>query len=673
MEFVESVNAKKDAPTLCLNMIVKNESKIITRLFDSVCSIIDCYCICDTGSTDNTVELITRYFEEKNIPGKVVFEPFKDFAHNRNFSLQSCSGMSDYILLMDADMMLEVNFFDKNMLLAADSFLILQGNESFFYNNTRIVKNNGLYNYFGVTHEYMNTPENNKMGKFQKNELFIRDVGDGGAKSNKFERDVELLKKGIEDVPNCERYYFYLANTYFDSGKNDEAIDMYKKRIAFGGWDQEIWYSYYRIGLVHKRNDNMSQAIYQWLMAYESFPDRLENLYEIIQHYRVIGKCKTAFIYYKLAKSILDKKLDWSSYLFLYNDVYTYKIEYEFSIIACYLDVKNINNQVVTILNKSDDSGITNNLFSNMKFYKDILKPVKKMNIGISMHYVLNDEYIYFHSSSSCLIHNKEKNGYRMNMRLVNYTIDEKGYYHDFGNHITTINKYIEFDSDFRVTNEKIVDEVYINRKYIGVEDVRINAKPDESGNLQFIGTGYHKDDTIGVVIGDYNPFDSKNNSLQPIEIKPSFAKTDCEKNWVYINNQNEEVIYGWNPLKICKIDKEAGLLNLVRTIEMPKIFKYVRGSTNGFHYKNEFWFIGHLVSYEQPRHYYHIVYVFDETMKLLRYSAPFKFTNTCIEYCLGLVVEDERVICTYSEWDKSTIISVFEKSYMENLLAYVA
>ena len=38
-------------PTLCLNMIVKNESKIIRRLFDSVLPIIDCYCICDTGST----------------------------------------------------------------------------------------------------------------------------------------------------------------------------------------------------------------------------------------------------------------------------------------------------------------------------------------------------------------------------------------------------------------------------------------------------------------------------------------------------------------------------------------------------------------------------------------------------------------------------------------------
>jgi glycosyltransferase involved in cell wall biosynthesis len=65
-------------PTICLNMIVKNESKIITRLFNSVLPIIDCYCICDTGSTDNTVEVLTNYFLYKGIPGKVVSEQFVD-------------------------------------------------------------------------------------------------------------------------------------------------------------------------------------------------------------------------------------------------------------------------------------------------------------------------------------------------------------------------------------------------------------------------------------------------------------------------------------------------------------------------------------------------------------------------------------------------------------------
>ena len=76
-------------PTLCLNMICKNEAQIITRLFDSVINIIDCYCICDTGSTDNTPTVIEEYFKRKNIPGKIVYEKFIDFSYNRNFALKT--------------------------------------------------------------------------------------------------------------------------------------------------------------------------------------------------------------------------------------------------------------------------------------------------------------------------------------------------------------------------------------------------------------------------------------------------------------------------------------------------------------------------------------------------------------------------------------------------------
>ena len=51
-------------------MIVKNESKIITRCLDQVKEIVDCICICDTGSEDNTVEIIEDFcrkiiFQEK--------------------------------------------------------------------------------------------------------------------------------------------------------------------------------------------------------------------------------------------------------------------------------------------------------------------------------------------------------------------------------------------------------------------------------------------------------------------------------------------------------------------------------------------------------------------------------------------------------------------------------
>ena len=65
--------------TLCLNMIVKNESRIITRLLETVAPIIDTYIICDTGSTDNTIELITNFFNARGISGQVIVEPFNSF------------------------------------------------------------------------------------------------------------------------------------------------------------------------------------------------------------------------------------------------------------------------------------------------------------------------------------------------------------------------------------------------------------------------------------------------------------------------------------------------------------------------------------------------------------------------------------------------------------------
>jgi glycosyltransferase involved in cell wall biosynthesis len=90
---IEEIDAPR--PTLCLNMIVKNESKIIRRLMESVSPIIDCYCICDTGSTDDTIEIINTFFSQKNIPGKVVSEPFKNFAHNRSHAVE-CLTMRYY-------------------------------------------------------------------------------------------------------------------------------------------------------------------------------------------------------------------------------------------------------------------------------------------------------------------------------------------------------------------------------------------------------------------------------------------------------------------------------------------------------------------------------------------------------------------------------------------------
>jgi len=547
MEFIEV----SDKQTLCLNMIVKNESKIITRLFKSVLPIIDCYCICDTGSSDDTIQVIKTFFQEHNIPGKVVEEPFKNFCYNRTFAIKEAVGMSDYLLLMDADMILNINSFDKNMLKQGDCFHILQGNNNFYYQNVRIVKNNGLVNYLGVTHEYINFPNNMKLVSFSKENLFISDIGDGGSKSDKFKRDIALLTEGIKDEPNNARYYFYLANSYYDHGDTDLAIDFYKKRVHFGGWIQEVWYSYYRLGLCYKRKNDMANAIFYWLEGYNSFPDRIENLYEIVNYYRIKGQQKICYHFYLMAYNILKKKNnEIDNYLFLHKDIYSYKLIYEFTIIAAYVGIKNISEETLVLLNNCHDNSIINNLFSNLKFYKVLIKPIHTICMDDHFTKNINNEDILFTSSSSCLIPSINKNGYYLNVRYVNYKINANGSYSNIEKNISTANKFIEFDKNFMKIKEHIFDLPFTTKRYLGVEDVKIF---EHQNKIIYLGTGQQNDHLIGMKHGHYN-FEEK--KLEEHDLKTSFNKNNCEKNWVYVNYKNSlHVIYKWFPLMLCKIN----------------------------------------------------------------------------------------------------------------------
>ena len=91
--------------SICLNMIVKNESHIICKTFDNILKYVPItyWVISDTGSTDNTIELIKAYWKEKNIDGELVEHAWKDFGYNRTKALESAYNKTDYLLIFDAD------------------------------------------------------------------------------------------------------------------------------------------------------------------------------------------------------------------------------------------------------------------------------------------------------------------------------------------------------------------------------------------------------------------------------------------------------------------------------------------------------------------------------------------------------------------------------------------
>jgi len=680
-------------------MIVKNESRVILRLLESVHKIIDGYCICDTGSTDNTIALIEEFFQKHNLPGRIVREPFRDFGYNRTFALNACLTIpelssEDYLLLMDADMVLTGNWLSRvdefKQTLTHDVYLLMQGSEQIHYKNARIIKNKG-YTYWGVTHEYLNTNNGATYHLLENDQLFIRDIGDGGAKSDKSERDIRLLLKGLEENPTSDRYVFYLANTYRDVGNYEKAIEYYKKRIELGGWIEEVWQSYYSSGKCYYSMKDFPNAMNMWLEGYDAHPNRIENIYQIIHHYRNNSKHKLAYQYYRIADHI--KKIYGGAkndFLFLEKDIYDYKLDYEFTIIGYYenpdkLDLKRISMAVISCPIIEDI--FAKNVLSNYKFYVDkvsnniaattilnnklteLLSKIDISSIEIDPSIYPSTPSIYPSTPSICFLNTST---IAVNKRYVNYHIDENGNYIN-GEKIQSINilSIIDIQKMEKIQESVLNYDTSLDNIYVGLEDIRLYSRED---TLYYNANRGLSPSNVQVEYGviDISASCTKNNViLQRVSEK---RNREIEKNWVLFTSGSNKTrcIYEWSPLTIGEIDGE-NFKTLVEYSDMPYFFKYIRGSTNGVTIDNEVWFICHLVSYESRRYYYHIVVVLDKvTGKLKKYTNLFLFEREMVEYTLGFVEMGENLIIGYSVLDKETKFAEVSKAWFEGQMILV-
>ena len=643
---------------LCLNMIVKNESKIIQRLIKSVLPIIDTYCICDTGSTDNTIELITTTMKAAGKPGLVFTEPFKNFGYNRSIALQRAAEWGTYALLLDADMQLIIEPAFKKTDLTASGYSLLQSNGGLDYYNLRIAKTGIGIKCVGPTHEYYDIPHGHNTVQIQS--LRIHDIGDGGAKSDKTERDIRLLTEALQTDPNNDRTHFYLANSYRDCGRNEDAIRHYRKRIEIGGWVEEVFQAALEIGICYSRQKKMDEAIVAWMDAYQRYPKRAESLYEIIKHYRIEGKQQLAQLFLNTAKQIPYPKHD---VLFIKKSIYDYQLAYEQSIIAFYTGTPYDHRALLMLLEHED---VKSNVLDNYKFYA---KKVAKLPTALILSFDGTEEKEVggrmdtFTSSSPCIY--KTSDGYAINIRYVNYTIQGDGSYkfrHSDGK-ITTLQKHHTLDFNYGITTTNWIDRVlHEERRYQGVEDVKVLPSKD---GCKFLGTVEDAKGNVAVGCGSYDPVSSQ--CLTPTALTSPFGQ-GCEKNWCYIPD-TEQVVYSWSPLRIGRIEGETLKIESTNA-DVPAFFKDVRGSSHGYRFGTEVWFLCHLVQYTTPRHYYHLLVVLDaETLKVKRHSILFKFEGDCIEYALGLIVDSEKVMMSYSQMDRTSKVLVLLRSTVESEL----
>lgn len=329
------ISAEENKKTICLNMIVKNESAVIKRCLDSVKSIIDYWVIVDTGSDDGTQDVIREHL--KDIPGELHERPWRNFGFNRTQAFKLAKGKADYLLFMDADDTLE---FDQEFCkkeLKEDLYNMWRGIKTFSYIRPQIVRADLPWKFVGVTHEYL-ACDQAYTSQTLENVRYMS--GDGGASSldpkKKFLKNVKLLTAGLKKEPNNTRYAFYLAESYKDLGEKGKALECYQKRVHMGGWDEETFWAKFQIAALLREMGVSPNAVIEGYKDAHSFRlHRMEPIYYLAEMLNQQGRYAEAYAYLK-ASSFIPKPKE-KDHLFNMDWVEQYGLLFQLSIAAYYV------------------------------------------------------------------------------------------------------------------------------------------------------------------------------------------------------------------------------------------------------------------------------------------------------------------------------------------------
>jgi tetratricopeptide (TPR) repeat protein len=142
----------------------------------------------------------------------------------------------------------------------------------------------------------------------------------------KYNKDAELLVDCLTNPesenyePDNHRYTFYAAQSYFDAQNFEKALEWYIKRAEQGGWEEEQWYSIYRIGICKCiLGKDWTQAQDHFLQAWNLRPHRAEPLYQLARIHR---ENKNPRLGYLFAQQAVKIPYPHNDILFLSKDIY---------------------------------------------------------------------------------------------------------------------------------------------------------------------------------------------------------------------------------------------------------------------------------------------------------------------------------------------------------------
>lgn len=337
----------------------------------------------------------------------------------------------------------------------------------------------------------------------------------------------------------------------------------------------------------------------------------------------------------------------------------------EISIVAYYLNKKSEGYDACdkVILSNYAPWNIKNNTLNNQSYYMTRI-PFSEI---YPVDYSPPEKYI---NSSSAII--KHKDGYIINLRSVNYSINDNGGYviRDHNNIVRTRNFILHTDNKFAIkSSNELIDKSGIPlypQNILGIEDIRlINSSEFFCTYLEV-----NNSRTPQVCYGKYNCETGDVTHMYPLQVT---EKLQCEKNWMPFEKDGDlYFVYSIDPLKIYKVcrnnDSVTLILHLETSLQVEDLSQF-RGGAGLIPYNDGWLGTIHQVYHSNPRKYFHRFIWFDHDFITIKYSRVFYFENPQIEFNLSICHSSDGLLVPYSVNDNCSKIGVLKYEMLDSML----
>ena len=380
----DSMSDSLNHKTICLTMIVKNESHLIVETLKNIYSYIpfDTYAISDTGSTDSTKDLMKAFFDEKGVSGEIYDDEWVDFGHNRTLAFRHAFQKADYAFVWDADDRIH-GIFKLPDLLDADHYQFTFQNGPLTWVRSQLFNNHKRWKYVGVLHEYPECEEPVGKSGLVSGNYYFKGNRDGARNQDpqKYVKDANILEKAYYKAVETgdilkNRYAFYCAQSYRDANIPDKAIEFYKIVLELkDNWSQEKYNACTELFIILDDNKRSEEGIPYLIESHKYDKTRVEGIYRLIQYYCIRKQPEVALAFYGLIQDWYEHHYDpntLGSRLFAKKPEYDFYLPYYMIIVADRLKKRELG---IRMYQRIFDCGYipgswwAQNLINNLQFF----------------------------------------------------------------------------------------------------------------------------------------------------------------------------------------------------------------------------------------------------------------------------------------------------------------